>query len=107
VHDAIEMMTSSGVSQLLVLNTKPPVVMGEVAGSLDERRLMELVFSGEAKLTDKVSSVVRDSLPLIGVNEPVGTARAQFTDHDALLVTDGGKPLGVVTRHDLLTYLSA
>lgn len=107
VHDAIERMTSSSVSQLLVLNTKPPVVMGEVAGSLDERRLMELVFSGEAKLTDKVSSVVGGGLPLIGVNEPVGTARAAFADHDALLVTDGGKPLGVITRHDLLNYLSA
>jgi cystathionine beta-synthase len=107
VHDAIETMTSANVSQLLVLNTKPPVVMGEVAGALDERHLMELVFSGEAQLTDKVSSVIGDPLPLIGVNEPVGTARSQFSRHDALLVTDGGKPLGVITRHDLLTYLSA
>jgi cystathionine beta-synthase len=107
VRDAIETMTSSSVSQLLVLNTKPPVVMGEVVGSLDERSLMERVFSGEAKLTDKVSSVVGESLPLIGVNEPVARARAEFANNDALLVTDGGKPLGVITRHDLLTYLSA
>ena len=28
-------------------------------------------------------------------------------DADALLVTDGGKALGVITRTDLLTYLSA
>ncbi|WP_022884437.1 cystathionine beta-synthase [Glaciibacter superstes] len=107
VRDAIETMTSSSVSQLLVLTTKPPVVMGEVLGALDERSLMERVFSGEAKLTDKVSSVVGESLPLIGVNEPVAAARAAFGQHDALLVTDGGKPLGVITRHDLLTYLSA
>jgi len=107
VHDAIQAMTSSSVSQLLVLANKPPVVMGEVVGALDERRLMELVFSGEAKLTDKVSAVVGDPLTLIGVNEPVAAARAAFAKNDALLVTDGGKPLGVVTRHDLLTYLSA
>ncbi|MFC5929323.1 cystathionine beta-synthase [Cryobacterium melibiosiphilum] len=106
VHDAIETMTSSSVSQLLVLSAKPPVVMGEVLGALDERALMSLVFSGEAKLTDRVSTIVGDALPLIGVNEPVGTARAAFATHDALLVTDGGKPLGVITRHDLLTYLS-
>ncbi|WEO77803.1 cystathionine beta-synthase [Cryobacterium sp. SO2] len=106
VRDAIETMTSASVSQLLVLAAKPPVVMGEVVGTLDERSLMGRVFSGETKLTDKVGSIVGDALPLIGVNEPVGSARAAFADHDALLVTDGGKPLGVITRHDLLTYLS-
>jgi len=81
-------------------------VMGEVVGALDERALMELVFSGEAQLTDRVGSIVGESLPLIGVNEPVSTARSAFAHHDAMLVTDGGKPLGVLTRHDLLTYLS-
>ncbi|TFD85422.1 cystathionine beta-synthase [Cryobacterium lactosi] len=106
VRDAIETMTSANVSQLLVLAAKPPVVMGEVVGALDERSLMGRVFSGETKLTDKVGSIVGDALPLIGVNEPVGAARAAFAEHDALLVTDGGKPLGVITRHDLLTYLS-
>ncbi|WP_104127187.1 cystathionine beta-synthase [Cryobacterium sp. Y57] len=106
VHDAIETMTSQGVSQLLVLSAKPPVVMGEVLGAVDERALMGLVFSGDAKLTDRVGSIVGDALPLIGVNELVAAARAAFADHDALLVTDGGKPLGVITRHDLLSYLS-
>jgi cystathionine beta-synthase len=106
VRDAIETMTAASVSQLLVLAAKPPVVMGEVLGAVDERSLMSRVFSGEAQLTDKVGSIVGDSLTLIGVNEPVGSARAAFADHDALLVTDGGKPLGVITRHDLLTYLS-
>jgi cystathionine beta-synthase len=106
VRDAIETMTSANVSQLLVLAAKPPVVMGEVIGALDERSLMGRVFSGETKLTDKVGSIVGDPLTLIGVNEPVGSARTAFADHDALLVTDGGKPLGVLTRHDLLTYLS-
>ncbi|MBX0300656.1 cystathionine beta-synthase [Cryobacterium sp. 1639] len=107
VRDAIEAMTSASVSQLLVLGAKPPVVMGEVLGALDERSLMGRVFSGEAQLTDKVGSIIGDALPLIGVNEPVGSARTAFAEHDALLVTDGGKPLGVITRHDLLTYLSA
>ncbi|MEB0004962.1 cystathionine beta-synthase [Cryobacterium sp. RTC2.1] len=107
VRDAIEAMTVSSVSQLLVLTAKPPVVMGEVLGAIDERHLMELVFSGEAKLTDKISAYVGDSLPMIGVNEPVASARAAFAHDDALLVTADGKPLGVITRYDLLTYLSA
>jgi cystathionine beta-synthase len=89
-----------------VLSAKPPVVMGEVLGAVDERALMDLVFSGEASLTDRVGAIVGAPLPLIGVNEPVAAARAAFATHDALLVTDGGKPLGVITRHDLLSYLS-
>ena len=107
VRDAIGAMTSSSVSQLLVLAAKPPVVMGEVLGALDERTLLDLVFSGKANLNDRVGAFVGEPLPVIGVNEPVATARAAFGTHDALLVTDGGKPLGVITRHDLLTYLSA
>ncbi|GAA3881846.1 cystathionine beta-synthase [Leifsonia kafniensis] len=107
VRDAIETMTASSVSQLLVLNAKPPVVMGEVVGAIDERALLELVFEGTAQLADRVGDFVGAALPLIGVNEPVASARAAFAQHDALLVSDGGKPLGVITRHDLLNYLSA
>jgi cystathionine beta-synthase len=54
-----------------------------------------------------VSAVVGEALPLIGVNEPVSTARAAFGDASAMLVTDGGKALGVISRTDLLTYLSS
>ncbi|RNE62175.1 cystathionine beta-synthase [Cryobacterium tepidiphilum] len=107
IRDAIETMTSHGVSQVLVLSAKPPVVMGEVLGSVNAQRLLSLVFAGDAQPTDTVASVIGEALPLVGANEPVSAAQAAFAEHDALLVADGGKPLGVVTRHDLLNYLSA
>lgn len=107
VRDAIDRMTETGVSQVLVLSAEPPVVLGEVAGALHDEELMELVFSGQVKLSDKVGTVVGTPLPLIGVGEPVASARSAFATHPALLVTDGGKVLGVVTRSDLLSYLGA
>ncbi|KQX05499.1 MULTISPECIES: cystathionine beta-synthase [unclassified Leifsonia] len=107
VRDVIDRMTETGVSQLLVLNAEPPVVLGEVSGAIHDEELMELVFSGGVKLTDKVASVIGEPLQLIGVNEPVAAARAAFAAKPALLVTDGGKVLGVVTRSDLLSYLGA
>ncbi|GAA2038574.1 cystathionine beta-synthase [Agromyces tropicus] len=107
VREAIDRMTESGVSQLVVLSAEPPVVLGEVVGALHEDALLEQVFSGRAKLTDEVSGVVGEALPLIGVNEPVATARQAFGEAPAMLVTDGGKALGVITRTDLLTYLSS
>ncbi|MRG61664.1 cystathionine beta-synthase [Agromyces sp. CFH 90414] len=106
IREAIDRMTGTGVSQLVVISAEPPVVLGEVRGSLREQELLDLVFTGEAKLTDKVETVVGDPLPLIGVNEPVVTARQAFGSAPALLVTDGGKALGVITRSDLLAYLS-
>ena len=62
MREAIDTMTESGVSQLLVLSAEPPVVLGEVVGALHEEELLERVFSGQAKLTDKVSSVVGQPL---------------------------------------------
>jgi cystathionine beta-synthase len=106
VHDAIEIMTTYGVSQLPVLSAEPPVVMGEVVGSLDEQALLDQVFGGSAAMTDKVGDFVSAALPLIGANEPVSAARQALKDSPALLVSDDGKPVSVITRQDLLTFLS-
>ncbi len=44
--------------------------------------------------------------PTIGSNEPVADAVAALENADALLVQEDGKPIGVVTRQDLLAYLA-
>ena len=106
VRDAIHIMTEFGVSQLPVLTAEPPVVIGEVIGSVDEKSLLEQVSSGAAKMTDAVGDFVGAPLALIGINEPIDRARHAFGSSDALLVTEGGKPIAVVTRHDLLAFLS-
>ncbi len=106
VHDAISVMTEYGVSQLVVLSAEPPVVMGEVVGAVSESSLLDSVFTGDAKLTDAVSSVNQPTLPIIGSGESLAAARAALKASDALLVTQGGKPHAVITRQDLLTFLS-
>ncbi|CAN5419187.1 cystathionine beta-synthase [soil metagenome] len=106
VRDAIEIMTKYEVSQMPVLTAEPPVVMGEVVGSIDERSLLEAVFSGGAAMTDPVKEFVGAPLGLIGVHESVSAARSALAQTDALLVTSDGKPAAVLTRHDLLTFLS-
>ena len=106
VHDAIEIMGTYGVSQLPVLSAEPPVVLGEVVGALDEATLLEQVFTGAAALGDEVAKVVAEPLPLIGISESVATARARLGETSALLITDGGAPVTVLTRADLLRFLS-
>jgi cystathionine beta-synthase len=107
VRDAIRIMAEYGVSQLPVLSAEPPVVLGEVAGAVDERGLLARVVAGEARMDDALAESVGPPLGLIGIHESVPEARAALESADALLVLEDGKPVGVLTRHDLLTFLSA
>jgi cystathionine beta-synthase len=106
VRDAIQIMNTYGVSQLPVLTAEPPVVMGEVAGALDETSLVDAVFNGRAQMSDDVGAYLGEPLELIGINEPVSAARAALASSNALLVTEDGKPVAVLTRQDLLNFLS-
>jgi cystathionine beta-synthase len=106
VRDAIQIMAKHDVSQLPVLTAEPPVVIGEVIGAVEERALVELVFSGAANMTDSIAEFIGTPLGLIGVHESVTQAREALAKADALLVVDDGKPVAVLTRYDLLNYLS-
>ncbi len=106
VRDAIHIMGEFGLSALPVLSAEPPVVMGEVMGGLDERTLLEQVFRGEADMSDPVSAVLGAPLGLIGRNESLDYARTAFESGDVLVATEGGKPVAVVSRHDLLAFLT-
>jgi cystathionine beta-synthase len=46
------------------------------------------------------------ALPSLGAGEPVTKAVELLEDRDALMVLDDGKPVGVLTRQDLLGHLS-
>ena len=106
VRDAIEILREYGVSQMPVVGAEPPVMIGEVAGSVSERELLDAVFSGAASLADRVDKHMSSPLPLIGSGEPVESARAALEKADALMVVDDGRPVGVLTRHDLLGFLT-
>jgi len=107
VRDAVKIMAEYDISQLPVLTAEPPVVMGEVAGAVDERALLDNIFNGTANMTDSISKFIGDPLGLIGMHESVSAARAALAGADALLVVSDGKPVGVLTRQDLLTFLTA
>ncbi|HPX35645.1 MAG TPA: cystathionine beta-synthase [Mycobacterium sp.] len=106
VRDAIGILREYGVSQMPVVGAEPPVMAGEVAGSVSERELLSAVFEGRAKLADAVALHMSPPLPLIGAGESVSTAAEALRDADAVMVVEGGKPVGVITRHDLLGFLS-
>ena len=106
VRDAISILREYEVSQMPVVGAEPPVMAGEVAGSVSERELLSAVFEGRAQLADAVSLHMSPPLPMIGDGEHVSAAARVLRDADAVMVVEGGKPVGVITRHDLLGYLS-
>ncbi|TPX05310.1 CBS domain-containing protein, partial [Schumannella luteola] len=106
VRHVIDKMRRFDISQMPVLSAEPPVVMGEVVGSVDEQSLIDAVFHGDAKMTDALAGFIGAPLPLIGMNDSVSAVRDALVDADALLVTADGKPAAVVTRHDLLAFLA-
>jgi cystathionine beta-synthase len=107
LRDAIEILREYGVSQMPVVGAEPPVMAGEVAGAVTERDLLSAVFEGRASLADPVSAHMGEPFPLIGSGEPVSAATKALGDCDALMVVEDGKPIGVITRHDLLAFVSS
>jgi cystathionine beta-synthase len=105
VRDAIEILREYGVSQMPVVNAEPPVMAGEVSGAVSERDLLEALFTGEAHLADPVEKHMGKPLPLVGAGEPVSEARHELETSGAIMVIEDGKPVGVLTRADLLGFL--
>ncbi|MDX6253335.1 MAG: cystathionine beta-synthase [Kribbellaceae bacterium] len=106
IAEAIEILREYGVSQMPVVRAEPPVMAAEVAGAVSERTLMDALYSGKARLADMVEQHMDPALPSLGAGEPVTRAVELLEAGDALMVLDDGKPVGVLTRQDLLGHLS-
>ena len=104
VRDAIAILREFGVSQVPVVRAEPPLSVAEVAGSVNERDLLDAISSGRAQLSDPVSRHMGAPLPQVGAHESTRTATSALRSADALLVIDDGHPVGILTRADLLEF---
>jgi cystathionine beta-synthase len=107
VAAAIESLREYEVSQLPVLSAEPPVMAAEVIGSIVERDLLDALVSGRARPQDPVSGHMSAPLPMVGSGEPVSSAVRAMEKAGAAVVLVEGKPAGMITRQDVLTYLAA
>ena len=106
VRDAINILREFGVSQMPVVRAEPPVMTAEVVGAVIERDLLDSLFNGRAQLADPVAMHMSAALPMIGAGEPIQVAVLALEASDAAVVVDDGMPTGVITRQDVLGYLS-
>ena len=102
IAEAVAILREYGVSQMPVVRAEPPVMAAEVVGSVSERGLLGALFGQRVRPADPVAAVMEEPLPMLGATESVAKAVEVLVDGDALLVLDDGKPVGVLTRQDLL-----
>ena len=105
IAEAVHILEEYDVSQMPVVRAEPPIVAAEVAGSVSDRVLLDKLFTGQALLTDPVEQHMSPPLPSIGSTEQATDAVKLLEEADAVLVQEDGKPVGVLTRQDLLGFL--
>ncbi|GAA3571550.1 cystathionine beta-synthase [Amycolatopsis ultiminotia] len=106
VAEAVAILSEFDVSQMPVVSAEPPVMAAEVVGAVNERDLLDALFTGKAQLADRLETHMSPPLPTIGAGEQVSAAMTALEGADGALVLIDGKPAGVVTRHDLLAFLA-
>lgn len=106
IAEAVAILREYAVSQMPVVRAEPPIVAAEVAGSVSDRALMDALYAGTARLTDRVEDHMSPPLPTIGSTEDARDAVSLLENADAVLVQEDGKPVGVLTRQDLLAFVA-
>jgi cystathionine beta-synthase len=106
IAEAIEILREYNVSQMPVVRAEPPIMAAEVAGAVSTKALMDALYVGHARLADRIEQHMEPPFPSLGANEPVTKAVEVLEKADALMVLDDGKPVGVLTRQDLLGHLA-
>jgi cystathionine beta-synthase len=107
IAEAIELMERYSISQLPVVRDGDVESLADVIGSLQDRDLLERVFKNPDALHDDVAAAMQGPLATVEANASVDEIVTALTGGtNAVVVAEGGRPVGVVTRSDLLDYLA-
>ncbi len=107
VGEAIDLMRRYSISQIPVVRHDGAESLADVVGSIRERGLLDRVFRSHDALADEVAVAMEPPLPAVEIDESVDTVFADLSaGNPAVVVARRGKPVGVLTRADLLEYLA-
>jgi cystathionine beta-synthase len=107
VGEAIDVMQRYSISQLPVVRDGKVESLADVIGSLQDRDLLDRVFKNADALHEDVAAAMQPPLAAVEEGASVDAVFAALTGRsNAVLVAREGKPVGVVTRSDLLEYLA-
>jgi cystathionine beta-synthase len=107
VGEAIDVMQRYSISQIPVVRDGVVETLADVIGSLQDRDLLERVFKNSDALHEDVAAAMQPPLATIDAHDSVDQVFPTLTGRtNAVLVSRNGRPVGVLTRSDLLEYLA-
>jgi cystathionine beta-synthase len=107
VGEAIDVMQRYSISQLPVVRDGEIASLADVIGSLQDRDLLDRVFKNPDALHEDVAAAMQPPLATIDIAESLDQVFATLTGRtNAVVVARAGRPIGVLTRSDLLEYLA-
>jgi cystathionine beta-synthase len=107
VAEAIDVMERYSISQLPVVRDGEVLSLADVIGSLQDRALLERVFKNADALHEDVAGAMQGPLATVEADALVDEIVTALTGGtNAVVVADQGRPVGMVTRSDLLDYFA-
>jgi cystathionine beta-synthase len=107
VGEAIDVMQRYSISQLPVVRDGDVQSLADVIGSLQDRDLLDRVFKNSDALHEDVATAMQPPLAAVESDVTLDEVFATLTGRtNALVIASKGKPIGVLTRSDLLDYLA-
>jgi cystathionine beta-synthase len=107
IGEAIDTMQRYSISQLPVVRDGVLESLADVIGSLQDRDLLERVFKNPDALHEDVANAMQPPLAAVEAGATLEEIFATLTGRtNAVVVARAGKPVGVLTRSDLLEYLA-
>jgi len=97
VREAIETMKAEAYSQLPVLQNGIPV------GSISQS---DVIQAGEDVGEYPVSELMSESFPTVATDSTVDEIRNLLEHYKAIMVTEGGETVGIITEADIAAQLS-
>ncbi len=108
VGAAIDLMQRYGISQLPVVRVEPAQSLTDVVGSIQERALLDRVFKNADALNEDVAVAMQPPLAAVDAEASLDDVFADLSGPSAAVVVgQHGRPAAILTRSDLLEFLSA
>jgi cystathionine beta-synthase len=107
VGEGIDVMQQYGISQVPVVRDGSCESLADVIGSLQDRALLERVFTNPDVLHADIASAMQPPLAAVESSMTVDDVFSTLTGGtNAVVVATDGSPVGVLTRSDLLEFLA-
>jgi cystathionine beta-synthase len=101
VRKALDLFKENGISQLPVVDKGHPI------GTIIDNAVMSAVLEDNSLLDAPVSKLMEDPFPTIGGASPIEHAIDYLKNKDsAVLIEEDHKIVGILTRYDVIEYMS-